>query len=86
MFLDIKSAFSHGDLAETIYITQPEGFIDVRNTPRNTLFYDSIRYRPSITNTLFWNILEHSISNHMEGDGTEWKLSLYYIYRRLSLT
>jgi hypothetical protein len=26
--IDIKSAFTHGDLVKTIYIVQPEGFID----------------------------------------------------------
>ena len=41
--IDIKSAFTHGDLAETIYIIQPEGFID-SHYPEKVLLLNKALY------------------------------------------
>ena len=53
--IDAKSAFTHGDLAETIYIYQPQGFIDPRYPNRALLLNKALYGLKQAANV--WNTL-----------------------------
>nr|GEU59316.1 ribonuclease H-like domain, reverse transcriptase, RNA-dependent DNA polymerase [Tanacetum cinerariifolium] len=52
--LDIKSAFLHGDLNEKVYVTQPEGFIKVRDKGKVYRFIKALYGQRQATRA--WNI------------------------------
>ena len=60
--IDIKSAFTHGDLAETIYIHQPEGFIDPKH-PQKALLLNKALYGLKQAANVWYTLLSKEIKN-----------------------